>query len=612
MKTRNPPSGSLSQERLRTIHQRASSDSLGYSRDLLRRRDSYDSIPSVLRREPRKTSHSESFHSPDYDLPINLRIDQDLDSDVSTAGSVLDFGANLRRTRPRVRTPHSEPIREPRPELPDFDVDDSSEFQSALGNWLESHLIVSPTERTKYFLPLDVLDTILDRDLVGRLAPKGISREVLCYYVCGPPPEIKPATTTDTISSRRPPRTARKILAILILLQRPNDITKFLDDMVHDGDLPLRRFEQRGAQFRLGRSNGKEVSCFDEWKTRDIRQFDDFQWYMLSPFFTKSQHGRPLFYRLHDRVILPWVDYLLAREGGSATIHKTKIHAAHHNFSLTTNDYVAVKQLRYSDRLQFDAELLAFQNLSPHNHLVNLLSSFNYQSSYFFIFEWANGGNLSDLWHANPKAPGVSDSVGTWFLEQCAGLANALSTIHNATRPKKAQGRRIGASTTEETDEKDLLFGRHGDIKPENILWFYDEKWPKTDEEQSAQELCRGTLKIGDFGLTEFHSDKTRSNVPAYGVGMSLTYRAPELDTEKSLSRAYDIWSMGCLYLEFITWLLLGLEGVNEFSRGRLNNHGLGIVEDSYFIITQSKKTSAKVPRLNPFVAKVNLCPLWI
>ncbi|KAL9066584.1 MAG: hypothetical protein Q9157_007099 [Trypethelium eluteriae] len=31
-----------------------------------------------------------------------------------------------------------------------------------------------------------------------------------------------------------------------------------------------------------------------------------------------------------------------------------------------------------------------------------------------------------------------------------------------------------------------------------------------------------------------------------------------------AVSRAYDIWSLGCVYLEFITWLMTGYSGLSE------------------------------------------------
>lgn len=45
----------------------------------------------------------------------------------------------------------------------------------------------------------------------------------------------------------------------------------------------------------------------------------------------------------------------------------------------------------------------------------------------------------------------------------------------------------------------------------------------------------------------------------------------PEYDLREDLSQPFDIWSLGCTYLEFITWLLLGAEGVENFRQIRLD-----------------------------------------
>lgn len=82
--------------------------------------------------------------------------------------------------------------------------------------------------------------------------------------------------------------------------------------------------------------------------------------------------------------------------------------------------------------------------------------------------------------------------------------------------------------------------GRHGDIKPENILWFQPHG---LNSDQSAFE---GKLVISDFGLTEFHRDDT-GLVSLMNTATSPTYRAPEYDISETISQSYDIWTMGCV-----------------------------------------------------------------
>jgi len=51
------------------------------------------------------------------------------------------------------------------------------------------------------------------------------------------------------------------------------------------------------------------------------------------------------------------------------------------------------------------------------------------------------------------------------------------------------------------------------------------------------------------------------------------------------VSRAYDIWSLGCLYLEFITWLLHGNEQIEKFAEDRGEISMLGINDDNFFTV---------------------------
>jgi serine/threonine protein kinase len=110
--------------------------------------------------------------------------------------------------------------------------------------------------------------------------------------------------------------------------------------------------------------------------------------------------------------------------------------------------------------------------------------------------------------------------------------------------------------------EGEEKFGRHGDIKPENILWFEQVSGSSIQDEG-------GVLKIADFGLGRFHGRDSRSNVDFRKVTASPTYEPPECKLERPVSRAYDIWSLACLYLEFVTWLLEGTEKIEKFGDAR-------------------------------------------
>lgn len=145
-------------------------------------------------------------------------------------------------------------------------------------------------------------------------------------------------------------------------------------------------------------------------------------------------------------------------------------------------------------------------------------------------------------------------------------------------------------------EKKEELYGRHGDIKPENILWF--RKCPETEEQDA-----NGILQIADFGLGRFHGRDSRSKVHPDSIQTSPTYEPPECKLHRPVSRAYDIWSLGCLYLEFITWLLLGSAEIETFSEGRgKQSISTDINDDSFFTIVrdENNKPNAVVREGSP------------
>lgn len=142
-------------------------------------------------------------------------------------------------------------------------------------------------------------------------------------------------------------------------------------------------------------------------------------------------------------------------------------------------------------------------------------------------------------------------------------------------------------------------WGRHGDIKPENILWFVD------------YEGKRDYLAISDFGLTQFDTAKSHSRASQdHILGFSSTYRAPDLHLEdQKISQKYDVWSLGCVFLEFISWFLLGYdETVSRFTQARLADEPEGVIrEDTFFVLENNPSTSPRYATLKVSVVEVML-----
>lgn len=257
---------------------------------------------------------------------------------------------------------------------------------------------------------------------------------------------------------------------------------------------------------------------------------------------------------------------------------------------------VAIKRLFSSDREEFDREVKVLVTLGAgnkgHPHLIRLLATYLHQQKYHLMFPWADA-NLRKYWEDRPF-PKFDTATVLWSLKQMTGIAEALVRIHKCpTIPIPADYEvRVQDDAELRVQQGEEKFGRHGDIKSENILWF---------KQSSEVEDENGVLQIADFGLGRFHGRESRSQVPPDTVFATQTYEPPELKLRQPVSRAYDIWSLGCLYLEFITWLLKGSAQIDSFSdfRGKTSSiDGIYVNDDCFFVIIRDDKgvpTAAKV-----------------
>lgn len=204
------------------------------------------------------------------------------------------------------------------------------------------------------------------------------------------------------------------------------------------------------------------------------------------------------------------------------------------------NPWFAVKRLRPNNRTleTFKQEVATLKRLSErdHAHLMRLELTYEYQQRFHLLFRWADG-NLRDYWERHPEPSDIPRTrpFAVWASQQWLGLAEALMAIHECPPDS-------GITADDETDDlaPQRTNGRHGDIKPENILWFQPHEF---NSDHSAFE---GKFVISDFGLTEFHRDET-GLVNPMNTATSPTYRAPEYDVSETISQSYDIWTMGCV-----------------------------------------------------------------
>jgi len=214
------------------------------------------------------------------------------------------------------------------------------------------------------------------------------------------------------------------------------------------------------------------------------------------------------------------------------------------------------------------------------------------------MFPWANGGSLRDFWEAIPEQTPNADIVRQSVI-QLRGLADALSHLYNFEGKATTQDNEVPVTSIpnlqlhgEESrviDEASNQSIRHGDLKPENILRFLSDKAISDDRTHL------GVLKLADMGLAKRHvvatQDRKCLTSTRYGT---IRYEAPEAVTAiQGRSRLYDIWSMGCITLEFIIWILYGNRALDDFYK-QLK----GEAQETQYYELQDAGTTAKVHRV--------------
>jgi len=462
-------------------------------------------------------------------------------------------------------------------------------------------------------------------------------------------------------------RSYRSIFAILVLVERSHLILSFIDEQVSDIDLPLVPIKESesiiGMRRRDTRPNGSAshpLQCFSnvDWSPASLSHFDRQQWHMISPFFSLGGTGQIKHYPLHGQHILPFIvsqgDSTSESHGGYGKVLMIHMHPAHHGLAQENNADrgFAIKQLLTNDRKSFRKErkmLKKFGGIHCHPHIVSLLATYSHRGKYHFIFDRAQS-DLGKFWEGHHNRLDMDHHDVLWISEQCLGLADGLFVIHrhktfktrsidhqlkdqkadvaakrcvkfdksieqisSRMRPSvKVHGAiqaiidpaRTYSSENESLGRYKITYGRHGDINPQNILMFNDE--PK--EPTAAAGKMRGTLKIADFGTAEMNSTCSRSG--KRDVANTMTYRPPECDAaDKTIRQSFDIWCLGCVFLEFATWMLGGDALVQNFALKRMSRDPTfnNDKTDTYFELIWKKEYKRTEARVKPSVVTVGL-----
>ncbi|RYP52679.1 hypothetical protein DL768_002235 [Monosporascus sp. mg162] len=479
------------------------------------------------------------------------------------------------------------------PKTPPFEEEPPKEQPRQLEDELRAARI-APRPHSEGFIPFDALDRIITPERVEQELRNraGVPEGELDKYTA----EVWGASTKK--SKVRRVMTRRKIFAILVLLGKTAAILDFVKPGLHDSILPLELIDSEPGKPRLAMktTDGEKTHlnfCLG-WDTFYHESFFRYQWWFNAPWFQlRTEPQQKLkHYELEYNVVLPEIDTKRsqdsARQGGFGDVYKVVFHPAHHNMSNpSSHDHddpqFAVKKLKRNDEKAFKEEVKTLQRLgskAEQPHLVRLLATYHYRNEYYLVFPWADGGNLRDLWEQFPHTnkPARGPPLARWVIGQITGLAEGLRAIHTCELDDPS--RRDKNFDTTDAKKK---HGAHGDLKPENILWFKGRS-------EDISGFPTGWLKITDFGLTSFHESETLKMFEPKGI--SRTYCAPEFEVNGVVSGKYDMWTLGCVLAEFVTWYILGLEGVSKFEESRVQATPVPHVkEDNFFTMHNGSAT---------------------
>ncbi|KAK2054557.1 kinase domain-containing protein [Colletotrichum caudatum] len=389
---------------------------------------------------------------------------------------------------------------------------------------ISSNYGVDSLQGDRKYVPIDVLKKLVTKDSVYGELCRNARRQV---WGKG---------SRRRLAERVIKSNARGLFVLLVLLDRSLDMEKLLSSGLTDGHLPLVKTE---AGFRSESDSGKRFSLPPKWSIQTVDQFLDYQWRILAPVFGSSGEHRTL--QPTHPLPFPMIEES-PEKGSSSVVYYAHIRPSHQEFSRTGSygHEVVLKEFLHRNQTDFETErnnLASIRKLGDNKHITQYLETFSQGDRSYIIFPFAKGGDLENFWDKQNTRPRNS-RLALWCLEQMLGLAEGLQVLHEF----------LG-------DDRNC---RHGDLKPGNILHFF------TDGSD-------GTLKIADFGISRIHNASTFQRLGRATTTRSTTpsYEAPEESFNQARSRKYDIWSMGCIFLEFALWLVKSREAVKAFDNAR-------------------------------------------
>ena len=185
------------------------------------------------------------------------------------------------------------------------------------------------------------------------------------------------------------------------------------------------------------------------------------------------------------------------------------------------------------------------------DHVVTHFVSWTHHEKYYMLLPYATC-NLNEYMRRRKFEPKKVKYI-LWLIGQFYALADAVRGVHKITKAQTT----LSPLLPEAADPKKS--GWHHDIKPENILFFPDKL------------SGLGTLRLADWGSGKVHDLVRSGSVHTKTPRGTPTYEAPDGHiNDRAISRPYDVWSLGCVFLEILLWALFGQGAVSKFKNDRI------------------------------------------
>ena len=451
-----------------------------------------------------------------------------------------------------------------------------------------------PLGSSNSFLPNGQLSRLVDAVSVAHELTSSLSQSHTAEKIQEIADVVCMETPLDVRGPGEPqPKSYRKIFAILVLTEMSSSIADLIAYDVSDIDLPLKATFAGRNEFTLQRKATSDESlsgpleCFDKpgWSLEKRSVFEGYQWALLAPIFSPESNGGVNHYSFLPRHILPFESVFdneqdFEHTGAFSKVSLVHIHKDHAKFTASDRGF-AIKRLYGNNQSKFSDEVRVlgmFSGANAHPHVINLLATYERSDDFHLMFYRA-GGDLHKFWMEIEPVPKLTYKNILWVAEQCLGIADGLSKLHAGSVRGLTVGNIEQSAHADSDDTESRMYGLHGDISPDNILWFGDN--PKTAGE------FRGSLQIAGFGLAELTS--RRDIFTRRDVVLTPTYYPPKCDVEPEIvGQSFDIWCLACVYLEFCAWALGGSQLLSEFVERRIFHDESGFELDTFFQIVNS------------------------